>query len=180
MQSVRAENALADGRHLGDTQPLGVPVRSVAARRPIRLGQQRKVRHADQRFVRLLQRHQHTPEPVSAHEVACPVDRIQDPSASARPFLARPLLAQNAVLRELALDCFPHQPFVFPIRDRHGRSVGLRVGYHTAGAYSPGVLSRSRCDPPRELQFPVIVHSNHHATAGLISAARAEGYPELH
>ena len=82
----------------------------------------------DERFVGLLQRHEHTPESIAADKVAGAVNRVDDPSASARPVLAGAFLAEDAVVREPALDRLTNETLIFFIRNCDRRRVRLRLG----------------------------------------------------
>src|SRR5436190_13854066 len=98
-------------------QALVMQERALPPNRPISLVEHREMRDPDERFVRFLQRDEHAPESISADKIARAVDRVDNPSPSARPVFAGAFLAEDAVVRERTLDRLTNETLIFFIRN---------------------------------------------------------------
>src|SRR4051812_19669261 len=107
-------------------QALVMQERAFSPNRPIRLVQHWEMRDADERFVGFLQRHEYAPKPIPADKVARAVDRVDDPSPSARPVLAGAFLAEDAVVREPTVDRLTNETLILFIGNCDRRRVRLR------------------------------------------------------
>src|SRR5439155_20101174 len=96
-----------------------VAVRASPARPPASVAHQRKVNDAGLHLAVLFEGDQNTPKRISADEIPCAINRIDDPAASVSRFFAGAFLAQNSVVREGFLQHFSDQFIALLIGDRN-------------------------------------------------------------
>jgi hypothetical protein len=98
--------------------------------------------------------HERAPERHALHERPRAVDRVHEPApARARPGLAE-LLAEDAVLREVALDPRAHDLLGVAIGARHRRAVGFRLHVEPAAEVLHRLGARERRHLAHRIEQP--------------------------
>ena len=158
MLSKAVRQAIARSRRsmVETRDPPLVHERALAAHRPVELALRGHVAGAEDDLAVHLEADEVAPGRQAAHEVARPVDRVHDPAPAAPPRVARPLLAEEAVLGEGRAQLRDDEPLALPVGDRHRRVVRLVLALDAPRRVLQRQLARAPGHVPAhlDLAFP--------------------------